>query len=82
MKIVVDAFGGDNAPDCTVNGSLLALNKFDNINIVLTGDKEKLEKCLEGKTYDKSRLEIIHAPDIITNDDVPTEAIKRKKDSS
>lgn len=82
MKIVVDAFGGDNAPACTVNGSVLALNKFKDIEIVLTGDKEKIEKCLEGQKYDASRLEIIHAPDVITNDDVPTEAIRRKKESS
>lgn len=82
MKVVIDAFGGDNAPACTVGGSILALNKYKDIEIVLTGDKEKLEKYLEGKVYDKSRLEIIHAPDIITNDDVPTDAIRRKKESS
>ena len=82
MKIVIDAFGGDNAPSCTVGGAVLALNKHKDIEIVLTGDKDKIEKCLESKNYDKSRLEIIHAPDVISNDDVPTEAIRRKKESS
>ena len=37
MKIVIDAFGGDHAPDCVVNGTIMALNKFDDIEIVLTG---------------------------------------------
>ena len=82
MKIVIDAFGGDNAPQCTVDGALLALEKFKEIEIVLTGDEEKIKEQLSGKKYDTKRIEIIHAPDVITNDDVPTEAIRRKTNSS
>lgn len=82
MKIVIDAFGGDNAPMSVIDGMVKALDKFDDVEVVLTGDKEKLLEILKTKKYDESRVEIIHAPDVITNDDVPTDAIRHKKDSS
>ena len=82
MKIVIDAFGGDHAPGCIVDGTIMALKKFDDIEIVLTGDEEKLNNILKTKKYDASRVTIINAPDVITNDDVPTDAIKHKTNSS
>lgn len=82
MKIVIDAFGGDNAPMSVIDGTVMALNKFTDINIVLTGDENKINECLSGKKYDVSRLEIINAPDVITNDDIPTDAIRHKTNSS
>ena len=82
MKIVIDAFGGDNAPLCVIDGTIMALDKFKDLHVVLTGDKEILTEKLKNKKYDKSRIEIIHAPEVITNDDVPTDAIRHKKNSS
>ncbi len=79
MKIVVDAFGGDNAPVEVVEGAILALKKDKDLKVVLTGDKEKLEKVLAGRN---ERIEIVDAKDVITNDDQPTLAIRQKKDSS
>ena len=81
MKIVIDAMGGDNAPRSTVEGAVLALKNFP-VEIVLTGDKEKIEKALESYEYDKSRLEIIHTTQKIENEDKPVKAIRSKKDSS
>lgn len=78
-KIVVDAFGGDNAPVEIVEGAILAVNKNKNLTVVLTGDQQKIEKILNGRT---ERIEIVHAPDVISNCDQPTEAIRHKKDSS
>ena len=46
------------------------------------GDKDKILSVLDGQRYDAERVEIVHAPDVVTNDDVPTTAIKTKKDSS
>lgn len=80
MKIIVDGFGGDNAPEAIVEGVILAIEKYDDVNIVLTGDENKLKELVNGR--DKGRIEYIHTTEIITNDDVPTEAIKTKKDSS
>ena len=82
MKIVVDALGGDNAPECNVYGSILALSKNKDISIPLVGDCDKINKCLVGKKYDATRLEIVDAKEEITNYDVPTEAIRQKKESS
>ncbi len=79
MKIVVDAFGGDNAPIEVVEGAVLAVKQNKDVNIVLTGDKEKLEKILSGRN---ERIEIVDAKEVITNDDQPTLAIRQKKDSS
>lgn len=79
MKVVVDAFGGDNAPLEIVEGVVLAVDKNKDLTVVLTGDKAKIENILKGRT---ERIEIVHAPDVITNDDVPTMAIRQKKESS
>ena len=79
MKIVIDAFGGDNSPGEIVEGAVLAIQKHKNLQIILTGDEEKIKNVLNGRT---ERIEISHAPDVISNDDVPTEAIRRKKESS
>ena len=79
MKVVVDAFGGDNAPLEIVEGAVLAVDKNKDLTVVLTGDKAKIENILKGRT---ERIEVVHAPDVITNDDVPTMAIRQKKESS
>lgn len=79
MKIVIDAFGGDNAPEEIVEGAILAIKKYPELNLILTGDEKKIKECLKGR---EERIEISHAPDVITNDDIPTEAIRKKKESS
>ena len=66
MKIVIDAMGGDNAPKSTVEGAVLAINEYG-VDVILTGDKDIIEKELESKTYDKSKLEIVHTTEIIEN---------------
>ena len=79
MKIVIDAFGGDNSPEEIVEGALLGLEKHKDLVVVLCGDEGKIKKVLKDR---EERVEICHAPDIISNDDVPTEAIRHKKESS
>ncbi|MBQ3494412.1 MAG: phosphate acyltransferase PlsX [Clostridia bacterium] len=81
MKIVIDAFGGDNAPNAILDGVLIALKKFD-FSVVLTGKKDVIEDYLKDKKFDRERVEIVDAPEVITNDDTPTEAIRTKKQSS
>ncbi len=82
IKIVVDCFGGDKSPFVNVEGSILALNENKDLSLVLTGDEEILKQELSKYKYDSNRLEIVHAPDVITCEDKPTEAIKQKKESS
>ena len=79
MKIVVDAFGGDNAPLEIIEGCVLAINKHKNLEIILTGATEEIKKILNGR---EERISIVDAKEIITNNDKPTEAIRHKTDSS
>ncbi len=80
-RILLDAMGGDNAPEEIIKGALLALENKE-ISIVLIGRQEEILPVLEKSEYDKSRIEIINASEIIKNEDTPTMAIKEKKDSS
>ena len=82
MKIIVDAMGGDHAPEAVVQGVVEALNASKEIEVLLVGDQTAIEKCLTGAQYDKTRLQVIHASEVITNNETPTIAIKKKKDSS
>ena len=57
--IVIDAMGGDYAPQAPVEGALLCLEKYPDLSIVLTGKEDAINKILSGKTYDKERLTIL-----------------------
>lgn len=82
MKIILDCFGGDNCPGSAIDGALLALQEDKEVKLTLCGDESVISAYLADKTYDKARLEILHAPDVVTNDDVPTLAVRRKRQSS
>ena len=78
-KIVVDCYGGDNAPEEIVKGALDALDAEKNLSLILTGNSDVLEKLV---TRHSDRVEIIDAKEVITNDDSPTDAIRKKTESS
>ena len=82
VKIVVDCFGGDHSPDANIEGAVSALEKFSDLYLILTGDEEIVKSKLEGKKYDRERLEIVHAPEVIGCDEKPTDAIRLKRESS
>lgn len=82
MKFAIDVFGGDNAPTAIIDGCLDAIEKNDDFCLILTGDEQKIRNLLSDRTYDSTRIEIVHAPDIITCEESPTIAIKRKTESS
>ena len=82
IKIVVDCFGGDHSPEANIDGSLAALRRFPDLSLILTGDEKTIASKLEGRDYDRSRLGIVHAPDVIGCDEKPTDAIRLKKESS
>ena len=81
-KIVVDAMGGDYAPKQQVLGAVQALNKDKDLSLILVGDETQIKAELSALKYDESRLEIVHASEVITMEEVPTKAVKTKKDSS
>lgn len=78
-KIVVDAYGGDNAPIEIIEGAILARDKHKDIQIILCGNENEMKKIVGNRN---ERIIFIDAKEVITNDDVPTEAIRKKKDSS
>lgn len=84
MNIAIDAMGGDNAPGEIIIGAVNALNKFQDITITLTGNELLISACLNNIniSYDKNRLKIANATQIIETAESPVEAVKEKKDSS
>lgn len=81
MRVIVDAMGGDNAPFEIVKGAALAADEFK-VEITLVGDREKIRDAIKKCGIDQNIFEIIHTTEMITNNESPTLAIRRKKDSS
>ena len=81
-KVVLDAMGGDNAPHEIVKGAIEAIQKRDDIHVILTGKEDVINKELAGYTYNKEQISVVHAEEIIETAEPPVMAIRRKKDSS
>lgn len=81
MRIVVDAFGGDNAPLEILKGSAMAEKEYG-VQIILCGDEAVIKKCIEENDIHFNELNIVHAPDVISMHDEPTSLLKAHKDSS
>ena len=83
MIFALDAMGGDNAPQAVVDGALMALKELsDDITIWLFGDEAQINLCLVDRTYPADRLVVKPASEIITCEEAPAVAVRRKKDSS
>ena len=80
--IALDAMGGDFAPAEHVKGAVEAVNAQKGFFVRLFGNREKLDAELAKYQYDKGRIEIVHSESIVENCDVPTVAIRKRKDSS
>ncbi|MDU5109636.1 MAG: phosphate acyltransferase PlsX [Clostridium sp.] len=82
MKIAIDGMGGDNAPKAVIEGVIKALEEYKGIEYYITGPKEQIEEELKNYNYDKSLVNIIDAREIISPNEHPVMALKKKKDSS
>jgi glycerol-3-phosphate acyltransferase PlsX len=82
ITISLDAMGGDDAPVTEVAGAVEIVKEEQNINIILVGDSAKIEKELRKYSYDSNRIKIHHCTEVIGMHESPTEAIKKKPDSS
>lgn len=78
MRIVIDAMGGDHAPEAVVKGAMLAAKAHKDLTVVLVGDEAKIKPYLTSA----ERIEIIHTTTVISGDDEPVKAVRRKKDAS
>lgn len=82
VRVAVDAMGGDNAPLEIVKGAVEAIQEKKEIKIFLVGKEQEIQKELSQYTYEKAQIEIVHAEEIITNEEAPVMAIRKKKSSS
>lgn len=82
IKIAVDLLGADRDECELLDGVITALNETPDLFAYVLGTKDKLLKALEGKNINREQIEIIDAPQVITNHDNPMEAIRTKADSS
>ncbi len=83
MKIIIDAMGGDHAPEEIVKGAVLSRKEFG-VEITLVGRKDEIVRCLEqeGVSAPYTGYQIVHTEEVITMEDEPSTAIRRKRDSS
>lgn len=81
MKIVIDAFGGDNAPLSNIKGAADAKALYG-VSVALSGDGESLKKCAAENGISLEGIDIIEAPDVFDMHTPPSEIIKSGKNSS
>lgn len=82
VRVAVDAMGGDNAPFVTVKGAVDAVKESDSLKVFLVGQKEAVESELSKYDYDKDKIEVVNATEVIEMAEPPVMAIRTKKDSS
>lgn len=81
-KIVVDAFGGDHAPLEILKGCAMALAADPNAYLVIVGDEDIVRGILAEEKADMMRVEIVHATDVIENEDSAATAIRSREGST
>lgn len=81
-RVAVDAMGGDNAPGELVKGAVEAVQANEKIQVLLVGQEEVVKRELAAYTYDKKRLTVVNATEVIETGEPPVHAIRHKKDSS
>lgn len=82
ITIAIDCLGGDHSPSANVEGALLALEDFSDLSVVLYGDEKTIKAELSGKKYPEERLRIVDAPEEVSGNDKPLDAVRMKKNSS
>ncbi|ASN05777.1 phosphate acyltransferase PlsX [Virgibacillus necropolis] len=78
MKLAIDAMGGDHAPKEIILGAMDAIEAIKDLEIVLIGDSEKINPILTNQT----RISVLHTNEVITSEDEPVRAVRKKKDAS
>ena len=82
MRIYVDAMGGDNAPQAIVEGTLEALRKYPELQVVLGGPGGQVEPLLKEAQDVRDRISLDDAPEVITNHESPVMGVRKKTNSA
>lgn len=80
--VAVDAMGGDNAPTEIVKGAIDAVNSCEDIKVILVGMEDVVNQELSKYEYNKDKIEVVNATEVIQTEEPPVNAIRRKKDAS
>lgn len=81
-RIAVDAMGGDEGVRVMVEGAALARRRHDRFKFLLVGDETRIKRALENHPNMRGASEILHAPDVVSGDEKPTQALRRAKTTS
>ena len=81
VRVAVDAMGGDYAPGAIIRGGLDAIKKFE-VSLLFVGQSDRIQAELTHHKFNRSRIEVVHADEIIEMDESPAVAIRKKKNSS
>ncbi|WP_088307532.1 phosphate acyltransferase PlsX [Novosphingobium sp. B 225] len=81
-RIAVDAMGGDEGVRVMIEGAALARRRHDRFKFLLVGDEERIKSALDSHPNLRAASEILHAPDVVSGDERPTQALRRAKTTS
>ena len=81
INVIVDTLGGDNSPNANIEGAVAALKEIEDLKVTFVGDEKVIKEKLKELGVDY-RVDVVHAPDEISCNDKPTEAIRKKTESS
>ena len=82
IVIAIDTMGTDNGSAYFIQGIAEAMDQYDDISFIVTGNEQELKQHIEEYGCDKTRIEILNATEEITCHDAPVDAIRKKKNSS
>ncbi|MGC1951319.1 MAG: phosphate acyltransferase PlsX [Gammaproteobacteria bacterium] len=83
LTVALDAFGGDHGPAVVVPAALRVLSEYDGLQVILVGERATLERTVRvQRAADSERLTIRHASQTVAMDELPSLALRTKKDSS
>ncbi|MEA3490162.1 MAG: phosphate acyltransferase PlsX [Candidatus Omnitrophota bacterium] len=81
MRIGLDAMGGDNAPECTVKGALMAVEEYG-YHMTLVGNENEIRAHLQELNYPSAKIDIISTSEVIGMDEPAALSVRKKRDSS
>jgi len=82
MKIIVDAMGGDHAPEVVIEGAIAAIREYANTEVVLVGDEARIKSLLVKAGYCADKISVYHASEVIEMSESPANSVRKKRDSS
>ena len=81
MNIMIDGMGGDHAPEEIVKGAVQAAKKISG-TVSIIGREERINECLQALNWNGDNIEVVNATEVISNNESPAMAVRKKKDSS